>query len=330
MANLWVDGFEGYAEFETGQGYMLEGGGPHASATAGRGGGAAIVGAAARLQLGPLEVPAGRTLITGAAKQNGETIGFLNSGFSSLLFVDTDALGRIVIQTYHDTVRATIDPPMRLLNAWRYYEHKVKVIDPTHISYELRIDEITVVPMTTYAMSSISDTTIEVINFDSGRVGDDWYVNDDTGSAPDNDYWGDTRMIPLFPVSDVSVQWTPSSGVTNFDKVDEPQTNDDTDYVQTGTVGFQDLYEYTNTGLPGGTTIRTVAVMTSARRLADSGPRQLKAVLKSGATSVQGPLHQLSDSYYMVQFRNPTDPNTGVAWTPAGVDALQAGQILIA
>lgn len=329
MANLWVDGFEGYDSFGLTQGYMLEGGGEHTE-TGGRGGGRLLSGGASRVFLGPLDHPAGRTLISGAARQNGENIAWLSTANQALCRVSTNGFGQVVVQAWNGAVLQTLTPPMRLLNAWRYWEHKIKIIDATHISYELRVDELTLIPMVTYTTPSNAATMIELIDFEAATVGDDWYVNDDTGSAPDNDYWGDTRMIAIGPISDSSVTWTPDSGATNYNRVNETATDYDTSYVQTSVVNNQDLYNYAPTGLPGGTTIRTVAVMTSAKRLSDAGPRQMKTVLKSGSTTVQGPLHQLSDTYYMVQFRNPLDPNTGAGWNASAVDALKAGQILIA
>jgi hypothetical protein len=326
LANLWVDGFEGYAGFELTIGYMLEGGGEH-TGTGGRGGGKALGGGGSRVQLGPIGNPAGRTLFVGSARQNGESIVFLNSSSQGLLTATVNGLGQLVFTPY-GSASITVNPPMRLLNNWRYFEHQVKVIDSTHIAYECRVDEVVISPLATYTMASNTNTTIELIDYEAGPTGDDWYVNDDTGAAPDNTYWGDTRMFILSPDGDDSVTWTPSSGLNNYSRVNE-QSTDHTTYVQTGTVGNQDLYTYANTGLPTGTVIRTLAVMTVAKRLSDAGPRVLKAVLKSGATSVQGPAHQLSDTPYAVQFRNPVDPATGLAWTVAGADAVKAGQILI-
>jgi hypothetical protein len=326
LANLWVDGFEGYGSFGVGTGYMLQGGGEHTT-TGGRGGGSRLEGGASRVFFGPFDNPAGRTLFVGSARLNGESIAFQNNASQNLAFIFTNGLGQLVVQLNGSTV-ATITPPMRLLGAWRYFEHQVKVIDATHVAYECRVDEVVISPLTTYTVPSITNTTIAVIDYEAGSVGDDWYVNDDTGAAPDNTYWGDTRMFILSPDGDDSVTWTPSSGANNYSRVNE-QATDVTTYVQTGTVGNQDLYTYANTGLPAGTVIRTLAVMTVAQRLSDAGPRVLKAVLKSGATSVQGPAHQLSDTPYIVQFRNPVDPNTGLAWTVANADAVKAGQILI-
>jgi hypothetical protein len=48
-------------------------------------------------------------------------------------------------------------------------------------------------------------------------------------------------------------------------------------------------------------------------------------VLKSGVTTANGATHVLGTSYAIYDDRFKVDPATGVGWTKAGVDALEAG-----
>lgn len=330
MTNRWMDGFEMYDGFGLSTGYALNGGGIHTS-TGGRGGGKMAGGGATRIWVGPLAIPPGVTTFVGVTRFNGEELLFTDHNFNRIVEVQTNSLDQLTVLVGAGTVIVDhLYVGMRTVNVARYFEHQMQVIDATHIAYECKIDELIVSPLHTYTVPALPLTMMELVQVEGGPGIDDLYVNDSVGPAPDNTYWGDTRMFAIGPISDSAVTWVPSSGLTNFNMVNETSTDYDSTYVRTGTVGNKDLYNYPNTGLPGGTTIRGVAVMTIARRLADSGPRQLKAVLKSGSTEVQGPLHQLSDTYYTVQFRLPTDPATGLSWTVAGVNNLKAGQILIA
>ena len=63
----------------------------------------------------------------------------------------------------------------------------------------------------------------------------------------------------------------------------------------------------------------------------DAGSRSLQAVLmKSGATTANGATRVLGTSYALYDDRFEVDPATGVAWTKAGIDALEAGVEVVA
>jgi hypothetical protein len=328
LANLWVDGFEGYGVMAEGYRYLV-GTGTHAG-PGGRGGGQAASGT---VTAGPFNIITGTTVILGYAEQTGRgSVSFVNGTNQNVLSITVDAFGRLVGTWRPETggvTLFTVTPPMRLLGVWRYYEHKFMVIDATHISYELRIDELVVIPMATYTIPAVATTPL--ITVSPGGTVDDFYINDDIGAAPDNDYWGDTRMFALRPNGDVAVTWTPSpSGGGNYVNVDDtPGSDGDTTHNETSTIGAKDEFSYQDTGLPAGTVIRTVAVMTSARRLSDSGPRAIQSYVKHSGVEVTGAYHQLSDSYYMEQLRVPHCPSTGAAWTPAEVDAATGSYELV-
>jgi len=334
LANLWVDGFEGYNNSTGGmvQAYPLIAGSGIGVGASGRGGGQSANGT----NVGPLNIPVGTQVIVGAAIQATASAiqSFVSLANQNVLYITVTAFNHVVGTWRPETGGVTqfdVVAPMRLLGGiWRYYEHKFTFIDATHISYELRIDELVVVPMATYTIPTTTLGPIAEIGV-MGNVIDDLYINDNTGAAPDNDYWGDTRMFNLHPNGDVAVTWTPSpGGGGNFANVDDtPGSDGDTTHNETGTVGNKDEFTYTDTGLPAGTVIRTVAVMTSARRLSDSGPRAIQSYVKHGGVEVTGGYHQLSDTYYMEQFRVPVCPSTGAAWTPAEVDGATGSYKLV-
>ena len=64
---------------------------------------------------------------------------------------------------------------------------------------------------------------------------------------------------------------------------------------------------------------------TALARKDDAGDRALSLVLKSGAEVAVAPPAVLGSSYAFTEAIHEYDPATGAPWTPAAVDAVQAG-----
>jgi hypothetical protein len=155
---------------------------------------------------------------------------------------------------------------------------------------------------------------------------DDFFACDGTGSAPQNAFLGDARIDCLFPSGDGSQSaWTPSSGTTHSTLVDETAPNDDTDYLSTATAGARDAQTLGDLPALGSVSIVGLVHWLSARK-DDAGTRQVKSLVKSGATTVVGgTTHALSTSYLYYGEIWPLDPATSAAWTTTAVNALEAG-----
>jgi hypothetical protein len=125
--------------------------------------------------------------------------------------------------------------------------------------------------------------------------------------------------------SSTSTAWDllASLTVTNASLVGEQSNDGDTTYVYAGTVGHEDLYDLADlTTTP--TTILAVQSRMSAKK-SDTGARNGQIRLKSGATEVGGSDTALSTSYGWLTRVDTVDPNTGVPWTAAAINALQVG-----
>ncbi len=339
MTLLWIDGFEGYATAGVEQGYDLGVGGGTATQSGGRGGGRCLGGFVSKRILSKTE------LIVGYARNgsnggpghlqfgNGQTnIGWLQfsvDGLNNVVGQQAPASGGPIL--------FSVAAPMRLNDVWRYYEHKLKIGGGTSGSYSLRIDETPVVTLTgiNTRIFGSSPATIERVDLGGSGVVDDFYIADTLGGV-DDDFLGDVREFIIHPNGPVASfsNWTPAHATANWEQVKDIQTDNDATYVQTGVVGTKDIYEYEDPLLPPGTVVIGIATMTSARRLADAGPRQLTAYIRGGVGSavptveVSGGVHQLSDTYYMEQFLRTTNPATGNRWTPAELDVIRAGMAL--
>ena len=220
--------------------------------------------------------------------------------------------------------------------AWTYIEFKAKV-DPTTGTYEVRINglatpELSATGQNTRNSSNSFLTGFRLLvsaNAISCRF-DDIYFLDTTGSAPLNDFLGETRVQTLWPTgAGASTQWTPSVG-SNWQNVDDGNggnMDSDTTYNSSATVGQIDSFALQD--LSGTPTVYSVAMTWDARK-DDAAARQVRSRLKSGATIANGTTQTMGSSFAGSRDVWDTDPATGVAWTSSGVNALEAGYEMIA
>ena len=131
-------------------------------------------------------------------------------------------------------------------------------------------------------------------------------------------------MDYLPPSADTATEdWTPSTGTNSAALLDEIPMNNDTDYVSSATVGHKDLFDMTNLGTTP-TTIDGVQTVLAARK-DDAATRDVRTNFKSGTTTVNGTTRAMSAGYVISSDLYLLDPDTGAAWTAAGVNASQLG-----
>jgi hypothetical protein len=110
----------------------------------------------------------------------------------------------------------------------------------------------------------------------------------------------------------------------NASCVSELLANGDTDYVYSGTVSDADLYDMAELAYVPAAIIGVVSKVYCKK--SDAGARNGQLLLKSGATQVVGTDTPLSSTYTYLARVDTVDPNTGAAWTAAGIAAAQVGQ----
>src|SRR5690349_11573736 len=150
---------------------------------------------------------------------------------------------------------------------------------------------------------------------------DDMYIIDSTG--PINNFVGDCRINTLAPSSDSAVQFTRSTGASNYLCVDEGRQNSDTDYVESATVGNVDKYGYTDLAA-GVTSVYGVQVLTWAKKT-DAAIRTMRNKLYSGGTTSDGSTFTLTTGYAPYATIASVDPNTSAQWTVSNANAALAG-----
>jgi hypothetical protein len=112
--------------------------------------------------------------------------------------------------------------------------------------------------------------------------------------------------------------------VGNCTCVSELLANGDTDYVTSTNPTDEDLYLVDSLPVTPAAIIGVVSKVYVKK--SDAGARTGQLRVKSGATEVAGVDTAVSTTYTYLARVDTTDPNTGAAWTQAGVNALTVGQ----
>lgn len=148
---------------------------------------------------------------------------------------------------------------------------------------------------------------------------DDFWLDDSTDR-------GAMRCGTMIPNGNGDTsQWVGSDGnsTDNYLLVDEVTANGDTDYLKSATVGEVDLV---NLGSVASAASYVGVQPYSTGRQDDAIARKYKGLVKSGGTEYEQGEHTVTTTY--VAFPETplmNDPDTGVPWTEAGLNALQIG-----
>jgi len=219
------------------------------------------------------------------------------------------------------TSAAVNAPALANGGGWAYIEVQA-TIDDTAGTVKVRVNGQLVIDFTGDTRNGGTSTLIDAVQFRRSNLQglfDDVYILNGTGAAPTT-FLGEVRVQTVVPTgAGTSAGLTPSSGA-NWAAVDELPYSA-TDYVS-GSSGT-DLYVAGD--LPAGpTAIKAVQVNAVAKK-ADAGDRYAKPLLRTGGTTYNQGLTALgtSDSTAIAPFA--VNPNTGVAWTAADVNAMEIG-----
>jgi len=241
--------------------------------------------------------------------------------------------GKIVLQSgaVNGTALATFPGIVTLQNQWYAFEIEI-VINNTTGSIRGRVnnamsDTFALVNIDTQASANAYANALKLGVYGNGVAKmDDFLWRAHPLAVP---WVGDIRCYTQMPTSDVSKQFTPLTGTSNFAMVNEPQEDKATTYVYSSTVNNADFYGIAPLGL---TPAQIVAVTARAfAQKSDAGSRSGAVQLKSGGTTAQGANgHTLTAGTWAWMWDTyNNDPNTGAAWTTAAVNSLQIGPILL-
>jgi hypothetical protein len=245
------------------------------------------------------------------------------------------------------TVLATSAPGIIAAGAWYYVETKIKVNNTTGV-LDVKVNGTTVCSFSGDTCQSVGSGTVggaaftastnehfthiklgglAVYNTSATVYFDDWYYCDDTG-AQNNTYLGDVQLQAIYPdapgsQTDWSIGGT-APAATNWQSVDETSPDDDVTYVNSDTVGDQDLYEMQDISA---TASSVVGLLCNARMKKDDATvREYALLVESGGTVAQLATRTTPyGAYTNQQDVSELNPDTGSLWTVAEVNAMTAG-----
>lgn len=219
-----------------------------------------------------------------------------------------------------------------LQNSWYYIEWKVKISNSSGANECIvKVDNVTDIDVGAGAdLQNHSTDELDRVflsNANSFAYYDNWYICDTTGTK-NNDFLGPIVVESILPNGNGTTnQFTgqDADSTDNYLNVDENTFPDnDTSYNESDTVSNVDLYALANlTGNVG--TIHGIQLISKVRKSDTSNPRGLKNLVRSGTTNYEGSELTLTDSYAYKTDRWENDPDTAVAWTESGVNAIEAG-----
>ncbi|MET0787495.1 MAG: hypothetical protein ABWY25_12415 [Paenisporosarcina sp.] len=209
------------------------------------------------------------------------------------------------------------------INTWYYVDFSVKLHD-TAGTAAVRVNGIEIGSATGLDTKNAGTKTV----FDTVRakgMGSTLCVIDDLYITNDNIMLGDIRVETLYPNGDGAVnQWvgSDSDSLQNYLLVNEVGAPVLTSFVESSTAGAQDLYTLGDLAAGSGT-VRAVCPAAHTIKT-DAGARQLKLLVR-GSSINASPIRDLGTQPVNRHWGTTINPETGLAWTRAEVNALQAG-----
>ncbi len=176
------------------------------------------------------------------------------------------------------------------LNTWMYVEAKITVRDGVDGTYDIRVNENSVLSGTGVNLGEVGSDGADSFSYGHTSAGkvismDDIYILDDQGTT-NNTWLGDSVAVALLPTAEGNQNdFTPSSGIDNSALVDDPdETSSSADYVSSDTNAHQDFYAYENLPATGLGTIFAIRIVTDAA-MVSVGSRVLKPKFRAASTS---------------------------------------------
>jgi len=159
---------------------------------------------------------------------------------------------------------------------------------------------------------------------------DDIYILNADGGVPGNTFLGDIHVEARHAVTDAVAagtyaDFTPSAGLDHGAMVDEIPPDDDTTYNASSVPGNRDTYRFPALASLTFGTIYGVQLLLCARKSDDIATRTIAPTIFNGGLTYDGTAKAISSSYRYYWQIYETNPATGLPWTVAQANALDAG-----
>lgn len=228
------------------------------------------------------------------------------------------------------TLLGTSSVVCQVINSFIHYEAKVKVHDSTG-TIDVWCEGTNVLSLSSQDTRNGGTGVIDNcgIGGDEGGGGgtsfsyyDDWTVQDASATVP----VGDVAVILHQANATGTYSSATASTSTVLSCVDDTATNGDTDYAILDSTSLPKALSVNLANTPSNAvTVYAVHPFAIVRK-DDAGANTGRLLLISGATESDGGADLTASTGYVVKRRiHNTDPNTGIAWTLSGVNAIEVG-----
>jgi hypothetical protein len=232
-----------------------------------------------------------------------------------------------------DTLIGSSSSPVIVTNAWRHIECKMVLNNVASGSVEVRLEGAVVVNITgvktTSDITGASTTTIDAVSIQSQQdaSGPVLYVKDfivwDGSGAANNNFMGSCQVYKILPdADDGTLNWTPSTGTTGFNQINDTTPNDDSGYIS-APVPLPSPCQFTMSDLPINTSSVRGVMLIHRSRKTDGGDGQLQASLISGANTGNGSNRTITTAYTYWWDMFDTEPVSGSSWSKTLVNAAK-------
>jgi len=215
------------------------------------------------------------------------------------------------------------------LNVWYWVEFKVTV-DNAAGAVELRINGVNVASAAGVDTQNTANAYANRIGFTSTGLNPNPYIDDlyicDGSGAIRNDFLGDCKVMPSHPngAGDLA-DWAPSAGA-NWENVDDATPDGDATYNSSATPGDVDAYALEDVVLTGD--CLGVQLDVYARK-DDAGGRVVRGLLRIAAANHVAADKSLADTYRHYAAVWEQNPDSGLDFSQADLNALQAGMEMV-
>lgn len=262
------------------------------------------------------------------------SVALLDGGSGTTTLVDFDTTGRARLRTSGVTIATTTNPVITA-TGWYHIEMKFTLGAGATDAFEMRVEGITVMSVTNVNLQADINYQVALGTYNfGGNSGSstniyykDFVIWDGTGSY-NNNFLGSVLVTHLVTNSDISLNWTPSTGTTGWDILDNIPPVDTTyisaPYNAGGPPFYPNPYVGTLTDLPvTATSVKGLITFVRAAK-SDGGDGSLQVGVISDPlgtpTTVLGANRPITvaQTYWRDVFE--VDPDTSAPWTPAAVN----------
>ncbi len=262
-----------------------------------------------------------RTWISELPNANAKTIlVFRDAANADQVTLQMNSTGTLSV-TRGSTVLNTTTVPVITAAAWNHIEMKV-LFSQTVGTIEVRVNGVPKIDLENQdtcntALVECSQIVLTNLSNNHFLYMKDLYIWNDGGSIY-NDFVGDVQIVTLLPDTDVSLNWTPSTGLDGSNLIDET-TPDDTDYISADDsppAAF--VCELTDLDSE---VVSVKGLMIFSRMLkTDGGTATVQNSIVSNGDDGNGADRAITvaATYWMDQIE--LDPDTAAAWSPIAVN----------